>query len=685
MTVKEKITMYLKLKQVIIATLLMSIFMPSKSFTETNYPDLIPRKVLFGNPDRISVSLSHDGKYISYLAPLQGVLNVWIAPVQDPLHAIAISRETKRRVMSYLWTYDNNTILYSVDEEGDENYRIYKYNIETKETILLTPKEKVKAGVLRISPTKPDTILIGLNDRDKRYFDIYTLDLKTAKKTLLFQNEKFLGFVVDNNLQLRFAALSSEDGGMEYYQLKDGKFEPFIKTPFEDAKTTYLIGFDKTNDNLYLMDSRDRNTAALKMINLLSGKEKLLAEDKLADVSVFTVHPTEDHIQAISINYDKRTYKVLDKSIEKDIKYLTKLDRGNLHINSRTLDDRFWLVAYGSDAAPIKYYLYNRQLGKAEFLFTNSKELEQYTLAEMRPVIIKSRDGLDLVSYITFPKETKTKGLKVLGEKPPLIIFVHGGPNLRDSWGYDPTHQWLANRGYSVLSINYRGSTGFGKDFVNAANREWGGKMHDDLIDGVNWAINNEIADPSKIAIMGGSYGGYATLVGLTMTPDIFACGVDIVGVSHLLTLIKSVPPYWEPFLNNMRKSIGPWDTEADIEFLNQRSPLTFVDNIKKPLFIAQGANDPRVKQAESDQIVAAMQAKKIPVVYALYKDEGHGFSRPENKLSYHALAEDFLAKILGGRAEEIGSDLENANMLLNGKDNVTNISAKNIIDQAVK
>jgi dipeptidyl aminopeptidase/acylaminoacyl peptidase len=677
--------MYLKLKQLIIVTLLMSAFMPNKSFAETNDQNIIPRKVLFGNPDRTSVSLSHDGKYISYLAPLKGVLNVWIAPVQDVSQAMCITNETKRRVMGYSWAYDNKNILYSVDEKGDENYRLYKYNIETKETVLLTPKENVKAWISAMRHDMPNKIVISLNDRDKKYFDLYMLDLETGAKTLLLKNEKFLGFVIDNNLQVRFALMSTEDGGREYYQFKDGKFESFMKIPLEDVRATYLMGFDKTNSNLYLVDSRKRNTAALKMIDLLSGHEKLLAEDELVDISVFAVHPTERNIQAISINYDKPTYQVLDKFIEKDIKYLTNLDRGSLHINRRTLDDNLWLVAYESDNSPIKYYLYNKKLGKAEFLFTNSKALEQYNLVEMHPVIIKSRDGLNLVSYISFPPDTKMDGLKVIGKKPPLILYVHGGPHTRDDWGYYPTHQWLANRGYAVLSINYRGSTGFGKDFVNAANKEWGGKMHDDLIDGVNWAINNKIAEPNQIAIMGGSYGGYSTLVGLTMTPDIFACGIDLCGISNLLTFIKSVPPYWAPFLNTMKKTIGPWDTEADIAFLNQRSPLTFVDNIKKPLFIAQGANDPRVKQAESDQIVAVMQAKKIPVVYALYEDEGHGLARPENRLSYYALVEYFLAKILGGKVEKIGNDLEGSNMLLNGKSHITVDNAEDIIDKAVK
>ncbi|CEO17421.1 Prolyl tripeptidyl peptidase precursor [Rickettsia monacensis] len=670
----------------IIATILIisvGIFMFQKQTIMDNN-QIIPRKVLFGNPDKARVSLTHDGKYILYVAPKDGVLNIWLAPSDDISKAESITHDKDRGIRGYMIAYNNKNIIYSQDHKGDENFRLYSYNIETKETKLLTPERDVRAGIVAISYKSSNEILIDLNERDPKYFDVYKLNLDTLEKELVLKNEKFTSFIIDNNLQIRYAAAPDKDGGTEYYELKNDKWKLFTKISMEDSANTSILGFDASDEILYMVDGRNRNTSALKAITLINGKEEILAEDAKADIGLFTVHPTKQAPQAVSIDYDRVSYKILDTDIEDDVKYLQALDRGDLIINSRTLDDKTWIVSYDSDNAPVKYYKYDRANKKAEFLFTNRKELEQYNLAKMIPVIIKSRDGLNLVSYITFPNDVKLDENNIPDRKVPLILNIHGGPWVRDSWGYDPEHQWLANRGYAVLTVNYRGSKGFGKDFVNASNLEWGRKMHYDLLDGVNWAVKNNITDPDKICIMGGSYGGYATLVGLTMTPDVFACGVDVVGPSNLLTLIKSVPPYWEPALNEFKKRIGPWNNEKDIEFLNERSPLTFVDNIKKPLFIAQGANDPRVKQTESDQIVNSMKAKHIPVVYALYKDEGHGFAKPGNRISYYALAEQFLAKILKGRAEHIGDDLKNANLILNDKEKITGEEAEKIIDKVV-
>ncbi|CAG2161103.1 unnamed protein product [Oppiella nova] len=566
---------------------------------------IISRQILFGNPDKINVRLSPDGKYISYLAPKDGVLNIWIAPLSDLTKIEVVTDDKERGIRTYEWTYNNNNILYAQDNKGDENFCIYSYNILTKETKLLTPQKGVKAHIIGITDKKPNEILIGLNDRDKKYFDIYKLNLSTLTKELMLKNEQFVGFIVDNDLQLRFASRVSDDGSVEYFQFKDDKWDLYTKVSMEDSANTNFVGFDKKGEVVYLRDSRGRNTAALKSINLTDGKSTLIAEDELADVRPFIRHPVEKTIQVVAVNYDKVRYKILDKSIKDDIEYLITFYKGNLSINrTLTLDDNIWLVAYESDIAPVKYYIYDRTKRTVKFLFNNREALSEVKLAPMLPIIIKSRDGLDLVSYITFPLNTKFDEDNKPINKIPLIIYVHGGPWVRDYWGFDAVHQWLANRNYVVLSINYRGSTGFGKDFVNAGNMEWGGKMHNDLIDGVRWAVENNIADPEKVAIMGGSYGGYAALVGMTMTPGIFACGIDVVGPSNLLTLIKSVPPYWEPMINQFKKRIGAWDTKEEREFLEQRSPLTFVDNIKNPLFIAQGAHDPRVKQAESDQIV---------------------------------------------------------------------------------
>jgi dipeptidyl aminopeptidase/acylaminoacyl peptidase len=428
----------------------------------------------------------------------------------------------------------------------------------------------------------------------------------------------------------------------------------------EDAMTTQAAGFDKTGKMLYLMDSRGRNTSALTALNLDTNQQTTIGEDPRADVGGILIHPTEKNIQAYAANYLRNEWRVVDKAIQGDFDYLRTVAEGDFTVGSRTLDDKKWIVVYVMDNGPVRYYLYDRGAKRANFLFTNNQDLEKATLTKMTPVIIKSRDGMDLISYVSLPAAERVSGSTPRPSKPlPMVLDVHGGPWGRDAWGLNSTHQWLANRGYAVLSVNFRGSTGFGKKFINAANMEWAGKMHDDLIDAVNWAVKEKIADPKKVAVMGGSYGGYATLVGLTFTPDVFACGVDIVGPSNIVTLLNTIPPYWTPMIEMFTSRVGDHRTEEGKSFLAQRSPLTFVDRIKKPLLIGQGANDPRVKQAEADQIVKAMQDKKIPVTYVLYPDEGHGFARPQNRMSFNAVAEAFLAEHLGGRYQPIGTDFK--------------------------
>jgi len=645
---------------------------------------IIPRKILFGNPDKTIVRLSHDGKYISYVAPKDDVLNIWIAPSNDPLEVKPVTNDKDRGIRAYSWAYDNRHIIFSQDEKGDENFRIYTYDIITNETRLLTNDKGVRAFIYGMSHRFPNEILIGLNERDQRYFDVYKFNILNGEKNLLIENNKYTSFIVDDDLNIRFAKLTNEDGDVEYFQFKDNDWIFFMKISMEDSINTGIEGFDKTGSIIYLSDSRDSDTSILKSLNLENNETKVIAKDSKADIAIFSSHPTENTIESVIVNYDKVTYKILDNSIKEDFEYLQKLNDGDLIITARTLDDQRWLVAFNSDIKPVKYYLYDRQNKKAEFLFSNKKALEQYSLAKMHPIIIKARDGLDLVSYITFPTDIKLDAQLRPNKTLPLILNIHGGPWARDSWGLNSVHQWLANRGYAVLSINFRGSTGFGKNFTNAGNMEWGKKMHDDLVDSVNWAIERGIADPKKVAIMGGSYGGYAALAGLTFTPDLFACAVDVVGPSNLLTLIKSVPPYWEPILSDLKKRVGPWDTEEQREALNQISPLTFANKIKKPLFIAQGRHDPRVKQAESDQIVKEMRSKNIPVIYALYNDEGHGFAKPENRLSYYALVEQFLATILGGKSEAIGDDLKGVNFLLNDKAGPSNLDAEKTIKDAI-
>jgi dipeptidyl aminopeptidase/acylaminoacyl peptidase len=423
------------------------------------------------------------------------------------------------------------------------------------------------------------------------------------------------------------------------------------------------VGFDASGKSFFLIDSRGRDTGALYKIDFKTKKPTLLADDPKADVQGVLLHPRTREVQAVATTFERRRWITVDPSIQPDLAALAAISEGEIEILDRTLDDRSWIVALNVSDGPARYFLYDREAKRATLLFTALTALEGRPLARMWPEVIRARDGLDLVTYLTVPTGADASG-KGRPDKPlPMVLLVHGGPWSRDLWGMNPQHQWLANRGYAVLSVNYRGSTGFGKRFLNSGNKEWAGKMHEDLLDAVAWAVDQKIADPKRVAIMGKSFGGFATLVGLTFTPEAFACGVDLVGPSNLKTLVATFPPYWTPALDIFRMRVGDPATPEGDQFLLERSPLTYADRIKRPLLIGQGANDPRVKQAESDQIVKAMQAKGIPATYVVYADEGHGFTRPENRLSFNAVTETFLAQCLGGSYEPVGADFEGSSI----------------------
>ena len=636
---------------------------------------MIPRQVLFGNPEKTMARISPDGEYLSYLAPVEGVLNVWVVEAGS---ARPITRDEERGIRDYTWTYDGQHILYYQDARGDEDWHVYATNIATGETRDLTPFEKVNSQILSVNEKTPNEILVGINNRNPQLHDVYRIELSTGERTLIEENPGFVSYLFDNDDRTRFAMTFSPTGGQVILQRDESnQWQPFLEVPNTDAMTTGLAGFDKSNQILYLIDSRKRNTAALFTLDLESGKQELVAEDDRADVGGMLVHPTEKHAQAVSFTYDRNRWHVLDSAIQGDLDYLHSVEDGELSITSRTLDDRLWTVAYVLDNGPVKYYLYDRTRKQANYLFSNRTDLDEYQLARMHSLIIKSRDGWNLVSYLTLPAGSAPDGDTRPSNPVPLVLLVHGGPWGRDIWGYDSQHQWLSNRGYAVLSVNYRGSTGFGKEFINAGNGEWADKMHDDLIDAVNWAIRKKITQRDQVAIMGGSYGGYATLVGLTFTPDTFVCGVDIVGPSNLVTLLQNVPPYQIPILPVMKDRVGDWTTEEGQKSLLAKSPLARVDQIQRPLLIGQGANDPRVKQVESDQIVEAMKQKNIPVTYVLYPDEGHGFARPENRLSFYAVAEAFLSEHLGGRFEPVGEDFQGSKIRVpEGADQVPGLQA---------
>lgn len=634
------------------------------SSTAGQLPPLIPRQLLFGNPDKASVQISPDGAYLSWLAPLDGVLNVWVAPADNPAAARPVTRDTGRGIRFYGWPYTNAHLIYLQDAGGDENWRLYAVHLESDSILDLTPLDNIHAQIQQVSPRYPGQLLVGLNDRDPQFHDIYRIDLTTAERSLIERNDGFAGFITDDDFNLRFAVRMTADGGAEYLQ-KDaaGQWQPYLAVGLDDSLTTAPVGFDRSGETLYLLDSRGRDTAALKSLYLPTGIAAVLAADPRADVSDTLTHPTEKTVQAAAFTYERKQWQVLDDSITADLDFLSTVAAGDLEILDRTLADDCWIVAYLLDDGPVRYYRYLREPRQAQFLFTNRAALENQPLVKNHPVTLPARDGLNLVCYYSLPRESDPDNTGLPDKPLPLALLVHGGPWARDQWGYNPVFQLLANRGYAVLSVNFRGSTGFGKAFINAANLEWGGRMHDDLLDAVRWAIDRGIADPQRIAILGGSYGGYATLVGMTFTPETFACGVDIVGPSNLITLMNTIPPYWQPQINLFTSRVGDYRTEPGRDFLLSRSPLTYVDHIRRPLLIGQGANDPRVQQSESDQIVAAMQEKNIPVTYILYPDEGHGFARPENNLSFFAVAEAFLAEHLGGRYEPIGSDLAGSSL----------------------
>ncbi len=470
-----------------------------------------------------------------------------------------------------------------------------------------------------------------------------------------------------SDFNIRGAMRMTQDGGMLMVKASGQTWQPWEEIPAEDMLTTQPAGFDKTGKTLYIMDSRGRNTSALYAQNTETGEKTLLAENALSDVTGLMVHPTERKVQAVAFTYERKSWVVLDPALEADLAYLRGVDRGDVEVGSRTLDDQYWIVYTLLDDNPVHFYLYDRANRQAHFLFSNRKELEGESLAKMIPAVIKTGDGLDMVVYYTLPVGSDSNGDGIPDRPLPMVSTPHGGPWGRDFWGFNAWHQWLANRGYVVLSTNFRSSTGFGKSFTNAGDREWGGKIIQDQLDAVQWAVDKGIADAHKVAVMGGSFGGYSTLAGLTFFPETYACGVDLVGPSNLITLLETIPPYWKPQIELFANRVGDHRTEEGRALLKSHSPLTHVDRIRAPLLIGQGANDPRVKKAEADQIYEAMHAKHLPVTYVLYPDEGHGFARPENNMSFNAIAEAFLAKFLGGRYEPVGSDFTGSSLQILG------------------
>jgi dipeptidyl aminopeptidase/acylaminoacyl peptidase len=612
--------------------------------------DLIPRSVLFGNPERTSPRISPDGTRLAWVAPRDGVLNVWLAPFGvsgvDWAAAQPVTTDTDRGIRTFAWAQDGRHLLYAQDAGGDENWRLYDVDIESMERRDLTPFEGIHAQIIATSKRKPGEVLVGVNADNPQLHDVYRLDLATGALAKEIDNPGYAGWIADEDLVVRGAIAPREDGGFDVLvrDSADAEWRTLFTIPAEDVSSSDVVSFSGDGRSLLVISAAGSNTGRLTRIDLATGAETVLAEDPAADVTDAMLHPDTCDPQIVMILKERMTYTVLDPAVADDLKAVRALHPGDPVFHGRDRADRTWLVGFTNDAGPVPYYAYDRETRTGRFLFEHQPALSGYELAPMEPFSFTARDGLAVHGYVTFPRGLGRSGL-------PAVLNVHGGPQVRDTWGYHGEAQWLANRGYLCVQVNYRGSTGYGKSFVAAGDREWGGKMHDDLIDAVRFVVASGWADEDRVAIYGGSYGGYAALVGAAFTPDVFRCAVDIVGPSNLKTLLETVPPYWKPIIAQLYRRVGNPETDAD--FLWSRSPLSRVRDIRIPLLIAQGANDPRVKQAESEQIVSALAEAGIPHEYMLFPDEGHGFAKPENRIKFYTAAERFLAEYLGGRYEE--------------------------------
>ena len=594
----------------------------------------VPRELLFGNPEKASPKISPNGKLWAYLAPDEGVLNVWVGP--EGAAAKPLTTDRGRGIRTFLWAEDERSILYVQDKDGDENWHLYQTDVVTGATRDLTPYPGVQAQIVATEPRFPDEILVALNDRDPRAHDVWRVSLKDGSRVLEATNPgDVIGWLPDHDFKIGLHKAMGPDGGTILRVKEDAGWRDFMSCGPDDQLGAH--GFAPGGENLYTEASVGRDTSALIEVPIAGGFGTILAKHPEADLGSVLIHPRSYHVEAVSFEVHRQHWTVLDTKLEDDFHAMDKLD-GDVTVVSRNDADTVWyLLVNKSDRSPA-FLRWDRVKKTSSPLFVTRPLLESYTLAPMTPVTYSARDGLTIRAYLTTPVGREAKNL-------PLVILVHGGPWVRDRWGFHPEAQWLASLGFAALQINYRGSSGYGKRHLHAGDREWGAKMQDDLTDGVNWAVTRGIADPARVAIYGGSYGGYAALAGAAFTPGVYRCAVDVVGPSNLITLIKSIPPYWEPMKRVFDLRVGSVDTEE--EFLKSRSPLFSADKIDIPLLIAQGANDPRVKQAEAEQIVAALRAKGKPVEYLLYPDEGHGFAKPANRLDFYAKAEAFLARHL--------------------------------------
>jgi dipeptidyl aminopeptidase/acylaminoacyl peptidase len=627
----------------------------------SSLPPLIDRELFFGPPVIAGGQLSPDGKYMSFLKVYKGTMNVWVKDASAPFEsAHPLTADTLRPIRSYFWSRDGKYILYVQDKGGDENFNVYAVNPSEKPAAgqdiptnrALTDYKGVRTFIYSVPKSDPDALYIGLNDRDKKWHDLYKLKISTGEKTLLRQNsdkDRITDWIFDWSDKLRLATRANEDGSNDLLRVDEKELIPIYHTgPFEEFDT---YAFDKDDNQYYIATNKgdDRDLKQLVLLDPVSMKETFVEKDPLNRVDFRRANFSDVTKSIILTSYtdEKERLYWKDKQFEADYKIIEKELPGLLlDFTSSTADENFWLLNAYSDTDPGAAYLFDRKTKKLSFQYRPRPDIPIKSLAPMKAIKYKSSDGLEIPAYLVLPKGVPAKNL-------PMVAFPHGGPWGRDYWGYNSFAQFLANRGYAVLLPNFRASTGYGKKFLDAGNKQWGDKMQDDITWGIKYLISEGIVDAKHVGIMGGSYGGYATLAGVAFTPDLYAAAVSIVGPSNLITLLNSIPPYWESIRKLFYLRMGDPTTDEGKKQLERQSPLNSADKIKTPLLVAQGANDPRVNKAESEQIVNALRKRNFAVEYILAPDEGHGFARPVNNMAMLAAAEKFLATYLGGRYQE--------------------------------
>ena len=613
---------------------------------------LIPRRTFVRDPDRISVSISYDGKRLAWLEPRGGFLNLVVAPADDPSQPRQVTGEAERSLVAEaFWAADNRHLIVFRDPTGAENHQAFSVDADTGTEVALSPAG-AKSFVWRLSTRAPSVAVIGCNARDPRRFDPIRVDLATGESTRLLLNETFTDLWLDRDLAVRLGQRWAPDGSATVHSRDaDGNWEMVFEIPPEDTLTTRVgwVGADGTTATL--LDSRGRDQTAAYEYDLVRRSGRLLAEDAEAEISALLYDPRTLKPAAAAATAARTRWQPIDPTFAPHLERLVALASGGelSFIDTDELFSRLVVYATSSDG-PGRYYLYDRASGEARFLFYNRDDLAGLALRPMRSVTVVARDGLRLSCYLTLPEPGFASG--------PLVLACHGGPYWRDVWGYNGLHQWLADRGYAVLSVNFRGSTGFGKAFLTAADQQWYGAMQEDLEDAVAWAVAEGVADPARLGFFGASYGGYAALAAATKTPELFACIVDVFGISNLVTFMRAIPPYWTSWFGMWKHQLADPETEEGRAWLVAHSPLTHAARIVRPLLIGQGMNDVRVRAEESEQIVRALQSHGTPVTYVTFSDEGHGFTRPENRLAWSAVVEGFLCRHLGGASEPAGNAL---------------------------